>query len=156
VWNVPEAKYSRHVALLAQPPAKTERSSKYAHWNVPEVRKKGRKKHYFLFKSFCPYVFDQFILGCYCPEGTIEKGDECVKPEECDATEPVAVPTLTTVCPAGKMYRECGNPCPPSCDNPDPFCSTVCTSPGKDSILLYNFHSINLVFVAAIAFYSIV
>ena len=76
-------------------------------------------------------AYDQciFVLGCFCPSGTIEKGnDECVKPEDCDApTESEAVPT----CPAGKIFKRCGDACPRTCDIQDPVCLTVCGPPGK-------------------------
>ncbi len=91
-----------------------------------------------------------FFKGCFCPEGTLEKGNECVKAEECDASEDKSeektgeeisdgseektgkekTPTTKT-CPPGKIRLECGNPCPPTCDNPQPFCFLACTEPGE-------------------------
>jgi hypothetical protein len=50
--------------------------------------------------------------GCFCPEGTAEHEERCIKIEECPGD-------TDTVCTGEKEWQDCGTACPLTCDNHD-------------------------------------
>ena len=55
----------------------------------------------------------QCVPGCFCPNGKVLHEGECIDPDDC-------------TCLDGKVYKDCGSFCPPTCDVPAPVCIEVC------------------------------
>ena len=55
----------------------------------------------------------QCVRGCFCPNGKVLHEGECIDPDDCP-------------CLDGKVYKDCGSACPPTCDVPAPVCTLQC------------------------------
>jgi hypothetical protein len=83
-----------------------------------------------------------FLLGCFCPSGTVELDDKCVAPDECPAVSTTALPVLPDEtsdidCPEGMVYDKCGSACPTTCANKDVLvrpCTLQCV-PGNNEYI---------------------
>eukprot|EP00731_Ephydatia_muelleri_P024287 Em0016g558a len=55
----------------------------------------------------CPLIC---VSGCFCPAGTVDYNGTCIDPLHCPNAQ-------ISQCSHGKMYSDCGSPCPATCEN---------------------------------------
>ncbi|XP_071504940.1 zonadhesin-like [Diadema antillarum] len=67
--------------------------------------------------QFCTF---QCISGCFCEEGQVKNGDECIMLEDCPNVQEAN-------CTGGKEFQACGPACEQTCSSPvDLLCIAMC------------------------------